>query len=265
MEHEQTGLSKSIAEMDGHTHPEITNQKDIEGVWLTVNQAVNYCASLGLVRTNKTVRRWAHRSITHPEAAEVIAQKQDTETDFRYIIERSSLDVKIKQELRFEAQSKPADISQQDPTSSNTSGQVHTPPSTEKPEIDSANQSGDVQTGADTVGQVAVEDAGTGSISTSASLLHDQISEKDRQINKLYKQLERRDEQIMAMLERDRETNILIKGLQEALLPSVEDNPPSSERRRLDVRSESFVDDQSINTPAQTPEQIDTDDVQYKI
>jgi hypothetical protein len=53
----------------------------------------------------------------------------------------------------------------------------------------------------------------------SDAFLRQQIEEKDRQIGKLHTQLERRDEQIMSMLERDRETNILIKGLQEALLP----------------------------------------------
>lgn len=49
--------------------------------------------------------------------------------------------------------------------------------------------------------------------------MREQLAEKDRQIAKLNDQIERRDEQIMTMLERDRdrETNLLINGLQVAL------------------------------------------------
>lgn len=261
MENEQFNLAETHVEMGEHSRPELPDQNAIEGVWLTVNEAVSYCASQGLVRTNKTVRRWAHRSIAHPETAEVIAQKQDTETDFRYVIERRSLDVKITQELRFEAQSKTADKSEQGQSRSDTSEHELVSSSPNKSENTLTNTMADVHTGADKTGQVS-----TGGLKTGNSdLLHDQINEKDRQINNLYKQLERRDEQIMAMLERDRETNILIKGLQEALLPGVEDISAPSERRRLDVRSESFVDNQPINTPKQADEQVDENGVYYKI
>lgn len=261
MENEQFDLGEPRANMSRHVRSELPKHDDINGVWMTVNEAVAYCASQGLVRTNKTVRRWAHRSIAHPEAAEVIAQRQDTETDFRYIIERSSLDVKIQQELRFEAQTKTADNAEQVQSGSDTCAHEPASSSPNKYENALANTVADVQTGADKPEQVSTSDTET----SSSDLFYTQINEKDRQINNLYKQLERRDEQIMAMLERDRETNILIKGLQEALLPGVEDISASSEKRRLDVRSESFVDDQTINTPEQAGEQADDNGVYYKI
>jgi Asp-tRNA(Asn)/Glu-tRNA(Gln) amidotransferase B subunit len=88
-------------------HP---GEEIVEGEWLSVADAVAYCAAHGLIRNIKTVRRWAHRSFAHPESADVLVRKQDTETDFRYVIERSSLDVKISQELVFEAQKKPARV-----------------------------------------------------------------------------------------------------------------------------------------------------------
>ena len=49
------------------------------------------------------------------------------------------------------------------------------------------------------------------------SFLKEQMIEKDRQITELHKQIERKDDQIMSLLERDRETNILIQGLQRTL------------------------------------------------
>jgi hypothetical protein len=66
--------------------------------------------------------------------------------------------------------------------------------------------------------------------------LKDQIGQKDIQITELNRQLERRDEQIMTMLERDRETNHLINGLQEALSQSLGIESPT--RMQLKARHE---------------------------
>lgn len=231
----------------GHDRMAVDARTATSGEWLSVADAAAYCAAKGLIRNIKTVRRWAHRSFAHPETAEVLAIKQDTETDFRYVIERSSLDVKIAQEMEFEAKRQPSTALVElalapDATAHDRPGpdRGEEGPGLSAPLL--SDQAGkdepaSVRTGADdagreapAAGQRAPEAIGDG------DFLKSQIAEKDRQIGNLYRQLERRDEQIMAMLERDRETNILIKGLQEALLPpsaSLDETPA----RRLSVRS----------------------------
>ncbi len=214
-----------------------------DAVWLSVAEAVAYCASRGLHRNIKTVRRWAHRSVARPETAEVLAQKQDTETDFRYVIERGSLDVKIAQELAFEAQQTRPDMGGHDRPGPDMPGDVSDRPSADLLQRAGPNTPGDDRTGADMGALGRGKDSEVGGHSGAAhgdgTFLKEQIAEKDRQIGKLHVQLERRDEQIMAMLERDRETNILIKGLQEALLPA--SALDDSRSRRLEVRSERYA------------------------
>ena len=78
-------------------------EPDMSGQWLSVPEAVTSCAEMGLGRDIKTVRRWAPRSQTKPENAEVLVHQQDTSTGFRYVIEKASLERKIAQDLAFEA------------------------------------------------------------------------------------------------------------------------------------------------------------------
>jgi hypothetical protein len=66
--------------------------------WLTVDQAFAACQAAGLDRTKKTIRSWARNE--HVEA-----QKQTTPTGERWMVEETSLSVKIKAELEFQAQS----------------------------------------------------------------------------------------------------------------------------------------------------------------
>ncbi len=73
--------------------------------WLTVAEAVAYCAMKGLFRTPKTVRKWAMRSAKNPENAELSVRREDIENGFRWTIEQTSLNRKIEQELEFEARS----------------------------------------------------------------------------------------------------------------------------------------------------------------
>jgi hypothetical protein len=210
----------------------------IAGEWLSVADAVAYCADKGLSRNIKTVRRWAHRSFAHPETAEVLAQKQDTETDFRYVIERHSLDVKIAQELGFEAQARP-DSSGHDRPGPDTPGDVVERTDFDLPQRTGVDVSANDRAGEDMRGDARQASAASDDAATRLAgddpFLKEQITEKDRQIGRLHQQLERRDEQIMAMLERDRETNILIKGLQEALLPTSASD--DGRVRRLKVHS----------------------------
>lgn len=72
------------------------------GQWLTVQDAVTYCAAKGLNRTPKTIRKWAHRSHSDPNGADLVVRCEDVENGFRWSIEQTSLDRKIEQELEFE-------------------------------------------------------------------------------------------------------------------------------------------------------------------
>jgi len=78
-------------------------EDDRSSDWLSIEQAVQLCLELGLTRTSKTIRRWASRSNGLPaDQAEIQVMKKDTSYGFRYLIERSSLDRKIEQELALE-------------------------------------------------------------------------------------------------------------------------------------------------------------------
>lgn len=187
------------------------------GDWLTVQETVAYCLSKGLNRTPKTVRKWALRS-QNAEAgsAEIVAKAQDTENGFRWLIERNSLDVKIAQELEFDAR-RVAEVGQPNPS---------------EPVPTSAGASSEVQ-----VNERLDEQAGTGShrsapvpigVASDAEYLLLLVTQLDR----AHQQLDVKDRQIEALLERDRETNILIQGLQTSLTKVVEALPDGKRDRR---------------------------------
>lgn len=66
----------------------------------TVDQAYSACLEAGLDRTKKTIRSWARNE--HVEA-----QKQTTPTGERWMVEETSLSVKICSELEFQRQVQP--------------------------------------------------------------------------------------------------------------------------------------------------------------
>jgi transposase len=154
---------------------------------------------------------------------------QDTENRFRWLIERSSLDVKIEQEKQFELR--------------------------KDGEIDGAHLSAQVATGAHTSAPVLVEEqtvpevsttphtseqAGTGANQDNGQMidfLMKQIDIKDQQ-------LAVKDRQIESMLERDHETNILIQGLQTSLTGVVRALPGArqDEREQFHRHDRSRVD-----------------------
>jgi hypothetical protein len=199
---------------------------DMSGQWLSVPDAVAYAAEMGLNRNIKTVRRWAQRSHAHPENAEVFVRAQDTENGFRYVIERSSLERKIAQELEFEAKRNEADTPAPAPIGPDMPGQRQAEDGAEHHDRAGEDVSAPARTDPDMpVRRLEVTSVGEG-------FLKDQIEAKDRQITELNRQLERRDEQIMTMLERDRETNYLINGLQEALSQSLGVESPTQMQLR---------------------------------
>lgn len=76
-----------------------------EELWLTVREASAHAILLGLNRTPKTIGEWARKSYEEPGRGVVTSRKQDTDNGFRYVISKSSLELKIKEELDLEANS----------------------------------------------------------------------------------------------------------------------------------------------------------------
>ena len=198
---------------DANTSEPVGTGAHLFGSWMTVQEAVTYCMSKGLPRTAKTVRKWAQRSIEAVEGSgEIAVQRQDTENGFRWLIGRESLDVKIEQEkelaLRNEEEHGGANTSEPVPTGVNmfepvgTGAHMFTEVSIKEqanePVRTHENTSEPVRTGVHTEGNEIV------------SLLKKQLERAEHQ-------LDVKDKQIDALLERDRETNILIQGLQTSL------------------------------------------------
>ena len=81
------------------SEPVRTSAEPFEQIWLTVEEAVAYCADQGLSRTAKTLRKWAERSYKIPEG-EVVSDREDTLWGrYRWKIERASLERKVGEEL----------------------------------------------------------------------------------------------------------------------------------------------------------------------
>ena len=209
------------------------------GSWLTVQEAVAYCMSKGLPRTPKTVRKWAQRSIeAAPGTGDVVVQRQDTENGFRWLIGRESLDVKIEQEKEFVERAEDAE-------GANTSVPVHT----------GGHMFEQVATGAHQFPQVPVNEQANEPVRTrenTSEPVHTGVHlEEDiqpaspvgdseivellkRQLERAERQLDVKDRQIDALLERDRETNVLIQGLQTSLTGVVNALPSGRRENRQD-------------------------------
>ena len=91
-----------ISEYSGAHLPEPvhTGAHMFEQEWLDVSQAVVLCAEKGLVRTPKTLRKWAERS-SGLHDGDVLSRKEDTPWGYRWLIEKASLERKVDEELNF--------------------------------------------------------------------------------------------------------------------------------------------------------------------
>lgn len=153
---------------------------------------------------------------------DVIVQRQDTENGFRWLISRESLDVKIEQEKAFEARTDDGqsgvDLSEPVPTGANLFEQVatgahvfapvHVNDQTTVPAQLHSHPSEPVRTGS----HISKPQLNAALVDNAeiVDLLKKQLERAERQ-------LDVKDKQIEALLERDRETNVLIQGLQTSL------------------------------------------------
>jgi transposase len=230
---------ESIYEASPHTSEQVGTGADMFGQWLSVQEAVAYCLSKGLHRTPKTVRKWAQRA-RDPESgtAEISVKAQDTENGFRWLIERSSLDVKIEQEKQFELRK------DGEANGEHLSAQVATGAHTSAPVLVEEQTVHEMSTPPHTSEQV-----GTGANLDNGQMidfLMEQIDTKDQQ-------LAVKDRQIESMLERDHETNILIQGLQTSLTGVVRALPGA----RHDEREQFHRHDRSCGDNSETSQSRD--------
>lgn len=131
-------MNVPINQSSSHSpEPVRTHENPLEYEWLTVDQAVAFCAERGLSRTPKTLRKWAERSY-NKEDADITVRREDTMWSYRWKIETASLTRKVDQELSL--------------SGTNASEPVHTGASekTEKPKEKIGNTFEQVRTGAAT-------------------------------------------------------------------------------------------------------------------
>jgi len=219
------------------------------GEWVSIEEAVLICVERGLHRTPKTVRKWASRSYDKdPANAEMTVRRQDTANgNFRWRIERISLECKIDQELELlqsSGQSVPENSTEPVHTGADASEPVRTGSDHQVSGLLDANPTEPVRTEPDGFEQKPPDD----------DFYKSQLEQKDQQITQLNNQLERRDEQIMTMLERDRETNILIQGLQRSLT-NVIDVLPGARRQEGERSGQRHHD---ITPPVDTHNDIES-------
>ena len=119
-----------------------TPENPLDYSWLTVDQAVAFCAERGLSRTPKTLQKWAERSYNKPDA-DIVVRRADTMWGYRWKIEQASLSRKVAEELSL------ADVSAPVRTSANTPATPNDLP-INKIQV---NRSEPVRTGAETFTQ----------------------------------------------------------------------------------------------------------------
>lgn len=93
-------IPNSDEHLSHHPEPVRTGAHPFEQEWMSVEQAVVYCAELGLTRTPKTIRKWAERSSGLPDG-DVLARKEDTPWGYRWQIEKASLTRKVEEEIEL--------------------------------------------------------------------------------------------------------------------------------------------------------------------
>ena len=123
------------------------------GDWLTVADAAIFCQQRGLPRTLKTIRKWAARSHAHPEEADFLVRREDTENGFRWMIDRATIERKIEEELEFEARQRHTPVR----TSADTSEPSSDDNGASTPTALDANRPAPVRTGEEGSARVAAQ------------------------------------------------------------------------------------------------------------
>jgi hypothetical protein len=174
---------------------------------LTIEEALLRYQSAGHGRTARALQKYCARG-------DLDCIKEDTEYGQRYRITPASVARHLEQ-IEQVSQAKVRD-------------QSRTDASVRPPETEDHAEKIDEPTVREQSRPDASDTRYTEQLERENSYLREQNDKKDRQ-------LERRDSQIEAMIERDRETNILIKGLQERI-PQLGQGEPRPAPTRFDER-----------------------------
>ena len=217
--------------------------------WLTVSEAVTYCASNGLSRTPKTIRKWALRSHSDAEGADLKVRREDIENGFRWSIERESLDRKIAQERDFERR--------------NQSELVQTGSHSSKPE-----QIGSVKRVTAGTHENETKPVRTGSDSTipeKSEIADENVASNDdydaRLIEALKEHISKQDEQILFYREELRDRRTSTKALAEViqafrLNAENQSHRQSSSARHHDVRGYRQTEDGDSGPGTNAPDGV---------
>jgi phosphoribosylformylglycinamidine (FGAM) synthase-like enzyme len=180
---------------------------------LTLEEVAERYARAGHPRTLRTLQRYC-------AGAHLDAQKIATTTGDKYLVTPQSVDRHIAQIVELSALELVA-------TGRDVSRHVATADDREdKPSVEPSAAA----TGDDTVRQVATA---TSTSSVDAARLEREVERLEDDRDFLREQIKVKDGQIASLLERDRETNILIRGLQEMLTPLLgapRHDPPMEDR-----------------------------------
>lgn len=182
--------SRTAPDMSGHDRL----RPDVSG-HLSVRDAQVFLFSHGLPRNERSIRRYCNNGT-------LTCMKIDTATGREWVVQRDALEIYLHEQLQFIQQEggsrTAADTSGHDRTEPDMSGQLPAPVNA-----------------IDTETKDALVEA-----------LRDALSEAREQMRKKDEQIEKQNAHITSMLERDRETNVLIQNLQRMVLHLQAPNQP---------------------------------------
>ena len=112
-------------------------------ILLTIAEACSLAEHCNLTRTQKTVRSWARNG-------DVEARKQTTQTGSQWLIDKTSLEIKIQQELEFQAQQEARQTATTPKQGANPSEPVRTGSHLSEPAAEAPLYGADEQTRTDT-------------------------------------------------------------------------------------------------------------------
>jgi len=151
-----------------------------ETKWLTIAEASLLCSQMGLERTPKTIRGWARNE-------HVIAQKKSTSSGEKWILDKASLETKIKTEIEYRDQMKASK------TRSDVSEPVQTRPNQSEPVRTGANPSDPVQTRSDPSAEAKVKE-----LESKVMALSIDVGWRDKLLEKYQRENEKGQESLHA-------------------------------------------------------------------
>lgn len=200
---DQDAIEYARPDISGDAHARPSTSGASRDNWLTVEEAVAKFERSGVSRKMRTVQKYCLNG-------KLTCHQAITEIGVRYFIDPASIDAYV------------ATAAQMAPIGTDTSSREGewSPPHENSDEM--AHASCPVT---HAPASIPSDERYVGALERENELLRTQLSVKD-------KQLELKDKQIDALIERDKETNVLIQGLQRMMLPPAAENIARGDSRR---------------------------------